>query len=100
VKRDLAQNMFRASVLIAGLIIVGCQNPTFQPGLLAQTQQDCTSGDRKACAMLGVLSAIAVRVEASELNPPNWPQIENDIEAIIQGIDRASSSRHAQTNDP
>ena len=87
--------MFRASVLLAELIISGCQYQTSQPDLLARSQQDCASGDRTACAMLGVLSTIAVRVGALEPNPPDWRQVEKDIEAIMQGIDRARSSQPA-----
>ena len=85
--------MFRASVVLAALIIVGCQDQTPRPDFLARSQQDCANGDPEACAMLDVLSEIAVRTGATEPDTPDRQQVEKDVDAIMEGISRARSSK-------
>ncbi len=78
-------------VIAAIFILSGCQSQTPPPDLLARSQEDCTNGDQAACAMLDALSTTALQEDSS--NAPDQQQLQKDVDAIIEGIDKARSSQ-------
>jgi hypothetical protein len=88
-----SRSMSRALIVLIVLIAGGCQSETPQPDFVARSQDDCTNGAQSACAMLGVLSKIALNSEPS--NAPDRRRIQRDVDAILDGIDRARSLQPA-----
>src|SRR5690348_9330300 len=85
--------MCRALMVLIVLIAVGCENQTHRSDFLARSQQDCTNGDQLACEMLDALIVKADQTSAAEPNPPGQEQVEKNVDAIMDGIRRARSSK-------
>ena len=92
----LGSDMLRAIVLLAALIVGGCQNHSARPNSLGQSQHDCARGNEAACSMLDILLTYAGEGGATKVRPASIDQAERDADAIMNGMQRARSSQQAK----
>jgi hypothetical protein len=88
--------MFRAIVVLATLIAVGCQNQSQQPDFFARSQHDCAKGDDAACSILDILLTYGGEGGITDLSPASITQAERNANAIMDGVQRARSSQQAK----
>ena len=88
--------MLRVIVLLAVLIVEGCQNHSARSNFLVQSQHDCARGDEAACSMLDILLTYAGEGGTTKPNPASIDQAERDANAIMDGMQRARSSQQAK----
>jgi hypothetical protein len=91
----LGSDMLRA-ILLAALIVGGCQNHSARLNSLVQSQQDCAGGDEAACSMLDILLTYAGEGGATKLSPASIDRAERDANAIMDGMQRTRSSQQAK----
>jgi hypothetical protein len=85
--------MHRAVIILAVLVVAGCQAQPNRPSFLGRSLQDCVNGDQAACSMIDALVVGSERTAVAELSTPEQGQIEKDADAIVQGIKRARSAQ-------
>lgn len=83
----------RSAVALIGVVtLVGCATQPQRPSFLARSMQDCVNGDQSACAMLGSLSVISIKVDETNIEPRPRTQSQKDADAIMDGMRRTRSS--------
>ncbi len=88
--------MFRTLVLLAVLMIAACQAPLHRPSFLTRSIEDCTNGDEAACSMLHALAADGDQTGNAEPDSAAGQQLEQNVDAIMSGIERAKSTPPAK----
>lgn len=77
--------MGRAILLIVLMVIAGCH--ARRPDFMTRVQEDCAAGNLWACDLLDALSR---PIPAEDIKAPD--NVEEDVDAILRGIDRAKSA--------
>ena len=77
--------------LLCTLFILGCQDKQQQPDFLERSYQDCLNGDEQACKMLSDLQR-PQKIEQHKPTPRKPTQVQMNVRAIFEGIERARST--------
>jgi hypothetical protein len=88
--------MPKPSLVMIALLIAGCTAQPSRPNFVARSMQDCASGDRATCEMLGSLGSEAASAANTHVDQHARTQPQKDADAIMDGIRRARSSRLVQ----
>jgi hypothetical protein len=81
------------SIVLFGVVIgAGCQNDAQRPDFLTRSNEDCALGDLSACSMLDALRVQSAIVKPTAASHPQRGQVEQNTEAIMNGIRKARSS--------
>jgi hypothetical protein len=90
----------RSIVLASAIIGAGCQTETQRPDFLTRSNEDCALGDLSACSMLDALRVQSAIVKPTVASQPHRGQVEQNTDAIMDGIRKARSSgpsKHLET---
>ncbi|GAC1336792.1 MAG: hypothetical protein NVSMB18_00620 [Acetobacteraceae bacterium] len=89
-------------LLVAILLLAGCAAEADPNTLLARVQRDCAEGLEDACSLFQGMRGLGTNLGSRSRGGRHayGPQVQQDVGALLQGMDRARASPRLHANEP